>query len=95
MPCLMLNGKKYTGGGGGSSERYIYSGTSAPSQSLGENNSIYMLYDLTCIKSVYGKINGNWVPFPTGSSGGSSFNPLSITERDTAISTITVTDTSS
>ena len=70
-----MNGTIYliTDGGGAGTGSSTYYGTSAPSASLGQNGDMYVLYDDTndTIITTYIKIEGDWLPMPSGGGGSS------------------------
>lgn len=50
-----------------SMQTYVYSGTSDPDNSLGDNNSVYLKVNGSSMVAAYGKVNGVWSMFPTES----------------------------
>ena len=85
MPSIKLNGRTYAGGGCS----HLF-GTTEPVSSLGVNGDMYTQYNSSGIIAVYEKINGVWLPFPSG-GGGSYFRRLVITEGVQSSSEITIT----
>lgn len=58
-------------------------GTTEPTSDIGNDGDLYMLYGDNGIVTVYGKINGTWLPFPSGGGGGMQISLRNITDIDT------------
>lgn len=92
-----MDGTMYliTDGGGAGNGSATYYGISEPSSSLGQDGDMYILYDDTnnTITTIYIKIEGDWLPAPSGSSGGGSisYRRFTPTENVSSTSTITIT----
>ena len=71
-----MDGTMYliTDGGGEGSTTMTFYDTTEPSSDIGKDGDIYVLYDDTndTITTIYIKIEGDWLPIPSGGSGGGS-----------------------
>ena len=85
MPAIMIKGKNYSGSG-----HAHFMETTEPDNNIGINGDLYTLYAGQEIITVYQKINGTWLPFPTG-GGGSYFRRVTIAEGIQSNSEITIT----